>query len=108
MIKFKEHLKEAKSDYVIYHNSYSSAVQEIEDYAKKNGYTLDDETDTENIGDQMATKIGLGPKKPREGETNKFHLELYKNNKLIKKMLHAQVYNRGTNGNEYELNCYIG
>jgi hypothetical protein len=99
---------ESKSDYEIYHNSYSLAIQEIEEYVKKNGYTLDDENDTENIGDQMATTVGMGPKKPSAGKTNKFHFELYKNNKKIRKMLHAQVYNRGTNGNEYELNMYVG
>ena len=99
---------EAKSDYEIYHNSYSAAVSEIEKFTEKNGYTLDDHSDKEMIGDQMATKVGMGPKKPKEGDTNKFHFELYKNNKKIRKMLHAQVYNRGTNGNEYELNMYIG
>lgn len=108
MTKFKDYLNELKSDYVIYHNSYSAAINEIEEFVIKNGYTLDDETDSENIGDQMFRLVGNGPRKPQEGDTNKFHFELYKNNKKIRKMLHAQVYNRGTNSNEYELNMYIG
>lgn len=107
MVKFKTFL-EGKNDYAIYHDSYSAAVSEIEKFADQNGFTLDDESDKEMIGDQMATKVGLGPKKPKEGETNKFHFELYKNNKKIRKLLHAQIYNRGTEGNEYELNMYIG
>ena len=107
MVKFSAFL-EGKNDYAVYHNSYSEAVSEIERFVEDNGYTLDNTTDSENIGDQMATKVGLGPKKPKEGETNKFHFDLYKNNKKIRKLLHAQIYNRGTNGNEFELNMYIG
>jgi hypothetical protein len=105
-IEFKG-MNEGRYDYEVYHNSYSAAISEVERFAEDNGYTLDDQTDSENIGDQMATKVGLGPKKPRDGETNKFHFELYKNNRQIRKMLHVQIYNRGTSGNEYELNMYI-
>ena len=74
---------------------------------KKEGFTLDDETDSENIGDQMATVVGMGKPKPKEGDTNKFHFDLYKNNKLQRKKLHVQIFNRGTSSNEYELNMYI-
>lgn len=100
----KKILKEKKSDYVIYHPSYSSAISEIENYGEKFGYTFDDQTDAAMVGDQMATKVGMGPKKPNHGRTNKFNFDLYKNNKLQRKKLHAQIYG---DENRYELNMYI-
>jgi len=104
MRTFKEYIVEAKSDYQIYHNSYSAVADEIIKYVKKMGYTLDDESDKENIGSQMFDVLGSGPKKPSDGKTNKLHFDLYKNNKEQKKKLHAQVY--GTGG-KFELNMYI-
>lgn len=97
MKSFREYLSESK--YILYHNSYTSAVQEAEKFAVNQGFTLDQE--------QLAQDIGLGPAKPKEGKTNKFSLDLYKNDKLQKKKLQVQIYNRGTNSNEYELNVYI-
>jgi Mg2+/Co2+ transporter CorC len=100
-----EILKEGRKDeYVIYHKSYSAAADEITKFAEKNGYTLDDQTDKEDIGTQMYNEIGRGPKKPSNGKTNKFHFKLYKNNSIQKKQLHAQIY--GDNG-RFELNMYI-
>lgn len=87
------------SPYPIYHNSYTSAIQAAEQYAEKLGYELDKE--------EMGDKIGLGPAKPKEGKTNSISLTLKKGGKEQKKMLHIQVYNRGTTSNEYELNAYI-
>jgi len=103
-MKLEKYLNEGKKDYEIYHKSYSDAVSEIEKFVKKNGYTLDDESDKENIGSQMFDEIGRGPKKPTNGKTNKFDLKLYKNNKEQKKMLHVQIY--GDEG-RFELNMYI-
>lgn len=97
-------LGEGKSDYEIYHGSYSAAVQEIEKFALKNGYTLDSTDDPEMQGDQMYNKVGRGPTKPTGGKTNRFSFELYKGNKKQRKMLHAQVYGEG---NRFELNMYI-
>jgi len=102
--KKSEDKKEKEADYVIYHKSYSSATTEIENYAKKKGYTLDDESDSENIGSQMFDVVGTGPSRPKEGKTNKFDFELYKGTKLQKVYLHAQIYGRE---NGYELNIYI-
>ncbi len=93
----KRIIEEAKDEYQIYHRSYTSAVQEIENYAKKRGYELSE--------DEMFDSIGSGPRKPQEGVTNKFTLTLYKNGNPQKKALHAQIYGRGTEG--YELNQYI-
>ena len=98
-----------KSDYEIYHDSYTKAIQEVEKYVKKRGFILDD--------DEMFHTIGAGPAKPGAGKTNKFSLKLYKSTKDLaddkpqKKMLHVQVYGMGTgkhlSADKYELNLYI-
>jgi hypothetical protein len=88
-----------KSDYTIYHNSYSAAVQEAENFATKNHYELNQ--------DQIFQDIGVNTKRPRDGETTKFKFDLYADNKLQRKKLHAQVYGRGTQHNSFELNMYI-
>lgn len=113
MIKLKDLLKEAK--FPIYHKTYTSAINSALDWAKKSGYDMDDE--------EIAHKIGMGPKKPSAGKTNKFSIDLTKGGKSQRKQLHIQVYNMGTfkrnadgsqtksmwgGQNEYELNCYIG
>jgi len=90
-----------ESDYVLYHDTYTSAIQAAEKFANKQGYELDPE--------EMATEIGMGPGKPKDGRTTKHSLTLLKNGKPIKgkKRLQIQVYNRGQNRNAYELNTYI-
>ena len=91
-----ESVNEGKPDYEVYHKTYTSAIQAGLDYAKKEGYDYDEE--------EAAREIGMGPRKPSEGKTNKFHLSLKKNFKEQKKMLHIQVYGMK---NSYELNAYI-
>jgi hypothetical protein len=86
-----------KKDYEIYHKSYTSAVQEAEDFAKKNGYEVDKE--------QMAQDIGLNTQRPKEGKTTKFRIDLFKDGKEQRKKLHAQVF--GMPSGNYELNMYI-
>ena len=98
MKNFKE-FNESRDEYTLYHNSLTSAVQEIERYVQRKGYTLDDE--------EMAQEVGLGPRRPSKGKTNKYHISLYKHGKEQRKVLHFQVYNRGTSDNTYELNAYI-
>jgi hypothetical protein len=88
-------INEAK--YEVYHNSYTSAISAAKEYAEKQGYTIND--------DDSFTKIGLGPRKPSEGKTNRFSIELSKDGKVQRKMLQIQVYGMR---NKYELNCYIG
>ncbi len=82
--------------YEIYHDSYTSAINAALDYAERNGFTYSDE--------ETAQEIGLGPKKPSEGSTNRFTITLFKDGVEQKKALQIQVYNTG---NKYELNCYI-
>lgn len=109
----EELLKEAK--FPIYHKTYTSAINSALEWAEKQGYEYDKE--------ETATKIGMGPKKPSEGKTNKFTISLTKGGKPQRKALHIQVYNMGTfkrdnkdgskirsmhgGQNEYELNTYI-
>lgn len=95
MIRLRNILNEAKFE--VYHNTYTSAIQAAKEWAEKSGYEIDDE--------DSFRKIGMGPKKPSEGKTNKFSIELTKAGKPQKKMLHIQVYGMKT---KYELNCYIG
>jgi hypothetical protein len=113
-VSTNESVNEAKSDYPVYHYTYTSAIQSAKEYAEKKGYEIDD--------DDSFRKIGMGPRKPSDGKTNRFSIELTKNGKPQKKMLHIQVYGMGTykraqdgsktrslhgGQNEYELNCYI-
>ncbi len=92
----KESVTEAKSDYPVYHYTYTSAIQSARDYAEKKGYEIDDE--------DAFRKIGMGPRKPSDGKTNRFSIQLTKDGKLQRKQLHIQVYGMK---NSYELNAYI-
>lgn len=97
---FGTHVKpinESKEPYVVYHNSYSAAVQAAEKYAEGKGYTIDE--------DDWAREITFGRRKPSPGKTNRASIGLYKNGKLQKKALQIQVY--GRERGKYELNCYI-
>jgi hypothetical protein len=85
-----------ESDYEIYHNSYSSAISEVVRFIEKNGFSYNE--------DDFFNDITTGPKKPSEGKTNKFHLQLFKNGEPTKKYLHIQIYGMK---NKYELNMYI-
>jgi hypothetical protein len=107
MLSFREIALQEKLEYEVYHNSYSSVATEIEKFAEKRGYTLDDTSDSEKKGEQMFNVVGTGPSKPKPGKTNKLTFELYKGSKLQKKFLQASVYNRETKSNEYELTMYI-
>lgn len=96
MIKLKNILNEAK--FQVYHNSYTSAIETAREWAEKQGFEIDNE--------DAFTKIGVGPKKPSEGKTNRFSIQLTKDGKEQRKQLHIQVY--GMSSGKYELNCYIG
>jgi hypothetical protein len=74
MIKLASLIKEVKSDYEVYHKSYTSAINAAREYAEKQGYEIND--------DDAFTKIGMGPRKPSEGKTNRFSIELSKDGKV--------------------------
>ena len=94
-LSLKNAMNEAKFE--VYHKTYTSAIEAARAWAEKQGYEINN--------DDAFTKIGVGPKKPSEGKTNRFSIELSKDGKPQKKMLHIQVYGMK---NSYELNCYIG
>jgi len=95
----EKYVNEKKGDYELYHNTYTSAVNAALELAKKQGFETNDE--------ETFDLIGRGPKKPAEGKTNSLHIPLYKGEKKQRKVLHFQVYNRGTDKKPYELNAYI-
>jgi len=97
IIKAFSESKVNEAKFEVYHDSYTSAINAAREYAEKQGYTIND--------DDSFTKIGMGPRKPSEGKTNKFSIELSKDDKVQRKQLHIQVYGMKT---KYELNCYIG
>ncbi len=92
---FNESVNEAK-DVEVYHKSYTHAIEAAQNYAGKKGYEIED--------DEMFTKVGMNSKRPSVGKTTKVSLELLKNGKPQRKMLHIQVYGMK---NGYELNVYI-
>jgi hypothetical protein len=96
-IKKTESVTEAKAPYEVYHKSYTSAIEAAREYAEKKGFEIDN--------DDAFRKIGVGPRKPSEGKTNSFSIQLSKDGKLQRKQLHIQVYGMK---NSYELNAYIG
>ena len=91
-----ESVTEAKSDYEVYHKSYTSAINAAKTYAEKKGYEIND--------DDSFRQIGMGPRKPSEGKRNSFSIELSKGGKVQRKKLQIQVYGMK---NSYELNAYI-
>ena len=93
---FEQFLNEKKSDYQVYHNTYSSAVDAALEYARSNGYEV--------VMDDVWNEISVGPKKPSEGKTNKATVGLTKDGKPQRKALQIQIYGMG---NKYELNTYI-
>ena len=95
----KKTTNEAKSDYTLYHPTYSAAVQHARSKLQDKGLEIHD--------DDWFHHVNNGPKKPSPGDTNSLHIPLQKDGKESKKLAHIQVYNRGhEHGNSYELNMY--
>ena len=92
----EQFLNEAKSDFVVYHNQYSSVIDEVERYANNMGYKLDQE----EYGNAYVDAFF----KPNDGQTKKDTLTLYKGGKEQRKALHVRIYGMG---NKFELNMYI-
>ena len=80
----------------VYFKSYTAAIEAARAAALKKGFEVED--------DEMFTKVGMNSKRPSVGKTTKVSLELVKNGKPQRKMLHIQVYGMK---NGYELNSYI-
>ena len=87
------------SDYEIYHDTYSAAIQHAIQHTRSvYGYDVD--------SDDYWNQIASGPRKPSNGKTNRFILDLIDMNsgEAANDKLHIQVYNTGKN---YELNMYV-
>jgi hypothetical protein len=80
----------------VYFKSYTAAIEAARAAALKKGFEVED--------DEMFTKVGMNSKRPSVGKTTRVSLELIKNGKPQRKMLHIQVYGMK---NGYELNSYI-
>ena len=92
----RESVNEA-TDFETYHKSYTHAIEAAKAYALKKGYEISD--------DELFSKVAMNSKRPGVGKTTKVSLELLRNGKPQKKMLHIQVYGMDRYG--YELNAYI-
>jgi len=97
-VKKKQHIgwPLTEADYKLYHNGFTSASKTAYDFAKKKGYTIDEDDWFSAIA------IGFRPNRPLVGKTNSFHVKLQKNGKDVRQMLHFQVY--GMENGKYELN----
>lgn len=83
--------------FTIYHNSFTSAINNAIKSAEDKGYEITE--------DERFDKIAVGPGRPKPGKTNRFTISLMKNGKPTKEALHIQVY--GMESGKYELNAYI-
>lgn len=83
--------------FTIYHNSFTSAINNAIKSAESKGYEITE--------DERFDKIAVGPGRPKPGKTNTFTISLMKNGKPTKEALHIQVY--GMESGKYELNAYI-
>lgn len=84
-------------DHPVYHNSYSSAINAVEQYATQLGYELDQAEYSNAYIDAFF--------KPKPGKTKKDTLTLYKKGKEQRKALHVQIYGMGND--RFELNMYV-
>ena len=97
MKTFTELLNEVKST-ELYFDTYSAAVEHALTTTRKQ-FDIDPE--------DVADIVGLKSRKPGRGKTTKVSIPLYKRDKLDRKQLHIQVFNRDTDRNTYELNFYV-
>ena len=96
MKSFREIL-ESKTNYKVYHKSYTEAIQTSLDQIKKNGYEYSEE--------EYFQRVTTGDKKPGRGMTNKITLGLFKSGKEQRKAAHIQIYRM--DDDNFELNFYI-
>ena len=83
MKEYRSLFKEAKSDYQIYHSTYSSAVQEAKRLAEVQGYYIDSNT--------WFLEIASGTKKPSEDQYTRASVPLETIEKNDLEMAYTQV-----------------
>ena len=93
---FMAEARRSKSDYRIYHDTYTDAVDEAIALARRKGYEI--------VQSDYESNVTFGPRKPSIGRTRDIKLELTKNGKPTKHMLVFQVYGMK---NQYELTAYV-
>ena len=93
----KEETLDEASEYKVYHKAFYAATEAAIELVAKRGFEVDE--------DDWFRQVSAGPKKPSDGKTNQYHVELTKNGKEVKKKLHFQVYGMGKG--TYELNAYV-
>lgn len=83
-----------------YFNTFSGAVQFARLSVEKRGLEIDE--------DDWFREINTGQGKPKEGQTTRATIGLFKDGKPQKRALHIQVCNIGNSiKNNYELNYYV-
>jgi hypothetical protein len=91
-------LDEAKSNYELYHPTYSGAIHHaLAHHASKAGLSVSD--------DDYHHHVSIGPRKPTEGVSVSHSLPATDENGG-KHMVHMQIYNRGGDKKPFELNTY--
>ena len=95
MKTFKQFTESKKQ---LYFPSYAEAVEYALNDAKKK-YQVDE--------GEVAQIVGLNSNRPKEGDTTRLQIPLYRAGSWSKISLNIQVYNRGGNSNPFELNFYI-
>ena len=98
----KESMNEAKikfkEEYPVYHDTYGSALDSIMRYVESSGNKIEQQEFFSAFGDAFF--------KPKKGKTQRKTVEIEDKNGKLVGHLHVQIYNRGTDGNTYELNMY--
>jgi hypothetical protein len=97
----EESISEAKSDYTIYHQSFTAAADEARRLAVRLGFEIDEDSWFNNV----ATGGRYSRGRPSKGKTTRFTVDLTKNAKPQRKTLNFQVY--GMESGSYELNAYV-
>jgi hypothetical protein len=85
------------SDFKVYHDSFTSVVDEVIKNLEGRGLYMDE--------DDVWDQISMGPGKPKNGRTDRYNLPLFdKDGKPAKKGVAFQVADLGS---RYELNMYV-
>ena len=89
--------KEARYDYEIYHDTFSSAIEEVIEFAKKNNLYFS--------SNDIFTEITTGAGRPKNGETRRYSMVLYnRDGTPAGKGISFQIADLGK---RYELNAYF-
>ncbi len=95
--KNSNRVEEANLNYEVYHNTFSSAVSEVIDFAKRNNLYFD--------SNDIFNEITTGTGRPKNGETRRYSMVLYnRDGTPAGKGISFQIADLGK---RYELNAYF-